>query len=437
MYPAGFFTEDYQFIGNGHLDEHNGRFAITPDYPKGIYAYHATIKSQNDATGPFENFRRPAFPYFIGATYKSKPNPFNLGIESIQSKYDIISAGWVRNTRDYHTNSARSGYDYIFNSNDVRKQTLEISEVTLGQVNKIGITTGGTNYKVDDEVIFDNTGTGGLNAQALVKRIGGQEINTISLATTSFSNVEFVPNRSANSFVGVVTAPHNLINQNIIRVSGLSTNVSGFSAGYQVGVASEALLLTTDMVAQTGVEFIGVTGNLERSFLRENDILTIDQEKVKILDVIDKKSQLRILRAVDGTTAGVHTNSGVLYEDPRKFFFNTGVGIQTTKTFRLNREFYFDPANVVGTGTARGVGIGTTITFTDVVSTGITEAFVRTQNLWFEEHDFRLNDEVVYKANGGTPILVWTGVSGNPYVNLDTFSNLCLLYTSPSPRDPL
>ena len=142
LYPAGFFTEDYQFIGNGDLDEHNGRFAITPDYPKGIYAYHATISAQNDATGPFEGFRRPAFPYFIGATYKSKPNPFNLGIDSIQSEYDIISNGWVRNTRDYHTNSARSGYYYIFNSNDVRKQTLEISEVTLGEVNKIGITTG-------------------------------------------------------------------------------------------------------------------------------------------------------------------------------------------------------------------------------------------------------------------------------------------------------
>ena len=51
---------------------------------------------------------------------------------------------------------------------------MEISEVTLGEVNKIGITTGGTNYKVDDKVVFDNTGTGGVNAQALVKRIGGQ-----------------------------------------------------------------------------------------------------------------------------------------------------------------------------------------------------------------------------------------------------------------------
>ena len=55
--------------------------------------------------------------------------------------------------------------------------------------------------------------------------------------------------------------------------------------------------------------------------VRENDILTIDQEKVKVLDILPEKGQLRILRAVNGTTAGVHTNSGVLYEDPRKFMF--------------------------------------------------------------------------------------------------------------------
>ena len=107
-----------------------------------------------------------------------------------------------------------------------------------------------------------------------------------------------------------------------------------------------------------------------------------------------------------------------------EFMFRTRTGIQTITSFNINSEFYFDPANVVGTGTARGVGIGTTITFTDVVSTGTTQAFVPTQNLFFEEHPFQLNDEVVYKANGGTPILVWTGVAGNPYVNLDTFSNL-------------
>ena len=95
---------------------------------------------------------------------------------------------------------------------DKEKHALEIREATLGEDNSIGITTGGTNYKVDDKVVFDNTGTGGVNAQALVKRIGGQQVNTISVASTSFSNVELIPSRSSSSFVGIVTAPHNLIN---------------------------------------------------------------------------------------------------------------------------------------------------------------------------------------------------------------------------------
>ena len=35
-----------------------------------------------------------------------------------------------------------------------------------------------------------------------------------------------------------------------------------------------------------------------------------------------------------------------------------------------------------------------------------------------------MNDEVVYKANGGTPIQSYSGVTGNAYANLDTWTNL-------------
>ena len=37
--PDGFFTQDvYYDKAIGDLDEHNGRFCKTPDYPDGIYA---------------------------------------------------------------------------------------------------------------------------------------------------------------------------------------------------------------------------------------------------------------------------------------------------------------------------------------------------------------------------------------------------------------
>lgn len=39
----GKFTADYEFVkGSGDLDECNGRFGVTPEYPRGIYHYYIT-----------------------------------------------------------------------------------------------------------------------------------------------------------------------------------------------------------------------------------------------------------------------------------------------------------------------------------------------------------------------------------------------------------
>jgi hypothetical protein len=56
----GAYIEDFEFIDNsGHLDVHNGRFSITPEYPNGSYAYFATVN---------ENWN-PQFPYFLYSYY--------------------------------------------------------------------------------------------------------------------------------------------------------------------------------------------------------------------------------------------------------------------------------------------------------------------------------------------------------------------------------
>ncbi len=55
--PLGGYMEDYEYIpGLGNLDERNGRFCITPEYPEGIYVYFATLDTNLE----------PAFPYVIG-----------------------------------------------------------------------------------------------------------------------------------------------------------------------------------------------------------------------------------------------------------------------------------------------------------------------------------------------------------------------------------
>lgn len=61
-YFNGYFREDYEFISQAkddYLDEHNGRFCVTPEYPNGTYAYFATVNA--DWTS--------AYPYVVGPTF--------------------------------------------------------------------------------------------------------------------------------------------------------------------------------------------------------------------------------------------------------------------------------------------------------------------------------------------------------------------------------
>jgi hypothetical protein len=62
-WPLGTFREDYEFIDHSgqsdYLDEHNGRFCVTPEYPNGIYCYFATVN---------ENWNS-AYPYAVGPTF--------------------------------------------------------------------------------------------------------------------------------------------------------------------------------------------------------------------------------------------------------------------------------------------------------------------------------------------------------------------------------
>ena len=59
-YPIGHYREDYEYIASsGHLDEHNGRFCVTPEYPNGIYCYFATVDANHNS----------AYPYMVGPEY--------------------------------------------------------------------------------------------------------------------------------------------------------------------------------------------------------------------------------------------------------------------------------------------------------------------------------------------------------------------------------
>lgn len=70
QYPLGYYVEDFEYVpGLGDLDEHNGRYCKTPEYPDGMYCYFVTLDSN----------LVPEYPYLIGPAYYGTVQSGNTG----------------------------------------------------------------------------------------------------------------------------------------------------------------------------------------------------------------------------------------------------------------------------------------------------------------------------------------------------------------------
>ncbi len=78
-FPLGRYVEDYEWVsGVGDLDQYNGRFTVTPEFPNGTYAYYATIDDSGN----------PAFPYLLaGQFYGTVSGGFSATVPSSVSDY--------------------------------------------------------------------------------------------------------------------------------------------------------------------------------------------------------------------------------------------------------------------------------------------------------------------------------------------------------------
>ncbi|ASS50312.1 MAG: hypothetical protein A3D31_12150 [Candidatus Fluviicola riflensis] len=90
-YPLGLFREDYEFVTHvepEYLDEHNGRFCVTPEYPLGTYCYFATVD---------ENWNS-AYPYAVGPTFYGVKTAAKVpSISETVTTYDPSAAGLDEN----------------------------------------------------------------------------------------------------------------------------------------------------------------------------------------------------------------------------------------------------------------------------------------------------------------------------------------------------
>ena len=398
IYPKGFFIEDYNFVGNedsdefDKLDEHNGRFGITPEYPNGVYAYFSTINSDG----------KPTFPYAIGPSYKAKPIDFNFNSYSNQDYIDINQTNWRRNITPYNISS----YEYLLNPNKIKEQNSIVKSTLKGSINSIEILDGGQNYKINDRLIFNQQS--GFGAKAKISSIKGKQVTQISVATSSLNEIEFYPYNE--SFIGFTSIPHNYLNNDLVTFTGafdykksgnITVNVNNLTLTSGIGSAQYTGIIT----------YFNVSGDLNYPNIKENDIYQIQNEQIKILNIDSRSSRIKVLRNQNGTIGITSYTAGIGFtEKTRKLKLN--FGISTSYNFNLNKQLYFDPRESVGLGTTSGVGIVSTIYFSNP-GVGITQITIPTQSIYIENHNLNTGDSLIYSSNGGNAISISTNGSSS------------------------
>ena len=243
-FPSGYFVEDYEYIfDQGDLDQYNGRFCKTPDFPLGTYAYFTTIEGNAAGT--------PVFPYFIGSGYNSIVDLWNLSRNSVQQNiptsviryrdpfigvdidvprspnvesdfittedgdillFDaaddngdgIVSASETANPGALQEEDILELYDYFPRVQLDSRVDIEVQTTTRfedAQVSGFLIENPGNNYQVKDRLVFDNTDTNGDGVSAAISTIRGKTIESYTYET--IQDVAY----------GVVTTedPHDLI----------------------------------------------------------------------------------------------------------------------------------------------------------------------------------------------------------------------------------
>lgn len=153
-YSLGYFIQDYRYSHRlGTLDENNGRFCVTPEYPEGVYAYFLTVDS-NDT---------PVFPYILGENFYSIPTDSNYSKNISQD--DLPKIVSRLRTDDIPDNG--------------KEESFFINEINSGSVSSLDVFSSHDNFSVGSLVEVDNSGTSGTGIVAKVSSIKGKSVTSI------------------------------------------------------------------------------------------------------------------------------------------------------------------------------------------------------------------------------------------------------------------
>ena len=354
----GSYTQDYVYDGSGILDQYNGRFAVTPEYPNGIYHYHATPD---------------AYPYFVGDEFNGEKNgatvydgvttiePWRPSVITAYDQHEVTANGGAFTTADDAFTFIYDGQNFLnryeIHGNAQYKADFNEALDIRVQTNPGGTVTAGPTYSVAGEenqprgITFNNDGT-----KMFITGPQGDDVNEYTLSTgfDLSSTVTFIDSYAVSECPNPTAVKFNADGTKMFVTGTGNSNVHEYalSTGFDVSTASfTQTLVTTVDNDNFGLDFkpdgtkMYITGNQNNKIYEFNlssafDIstATFNQDRSSAAEDFEP---FGIEFNTDGTKmfiVGTLGNGVDLYE------LSTGFDISTA----THVEFYFIGGNPSG-----------------------------------------------------------------------------------------
>ena len=380
-FDLGYFVEDYQFNDSGDLDKFNGRFEKTKEFPNGAYVYHATLDDSND----------PEFPYFIGNEYRSLPISENISVFD-QSTFDFNTSGVLRNTFPYKVSDNYADNDFIVETDEIEQQEVEIQSISSGSITGYDILDFGYDYKTNEPLEFDESGTKGDSLSVIVDSIRGKDISVIETTVDTYDNSLLI--WGEDTLECIITPNHPFDDGDNVVISGLSSDLSNINGSYEIGITTFTSTTISTIFTSPSAGFTTeiYVSSIPESISIGSSIL-IGPETLKILNIFENLNVLRIQRDSTNYASEYPAGIGVTYITD-SFKIN-----KKTDYFNSSRKksIFFNPTNSVGIGTTPGTTYEVSF---DFAGNNVTRN-IPVRQLYIENHPFKNNQKVSLSIPSG------------------------------------
>ena len=419
----GTYTADYHYTGASTLDQYNGRFAVTPEYPDGVYHYHVTPG---------------VYPYVIGDQFYGDKTgthiydgttviqPWKPSVIKDYDAHDVTADGGAFTTTDASYTFIYNGQSFI-NQYEKRGSSQYFSDFNEAldirvQTNPQGTVTAGATYSVNSEeanprgITFNNDGT-----KMFIVGTSGDDVNeyTLSVGFDLTSTVTFIDSFAVTQCPNPTAVKFNADGTKMFVTGVGNSNVHEYalSSGFDVSTASfTQTLVTTVDNDNFGLDFkpdgtkMYITGNQNDKIYEYNLSSAFDISTATFNQDFSTQPHdfepFGIEFSPDGTKMFI---VGTIHNGVDLYHLSTGFDISTA----THVEFYFVGGNPSGihispdglkmfvTGNnsdlVKSYALSAPYTFTGGYPTADTRSFI-----YFQNNDLNVHSSVVVNNNKDT-----------------------------------